>query len=196
MHLKLRTRILWRLLLSICFFWQWGHLHTIAAPPQRGESPVEITARLDKAVISPGLTVTLEELIPVGMAASVDSIEHEAIRIGRFDPQLQKVINLNKSHFGFINPSTEFDKLPASLGVSHPIDFDVKLPNYIRTPTHKGIKFAFRANRLGIYLITATWHQRGHGERISSNPVVLVVKPPTDASGHAILKPEWLGEDD
>jgi hypothetical protein len=161
-----------------------------ACTDAHGSNPaVEIALRLDKPEVTPLETVCLEESIPASMDARVTLIGHDIVRIGCYDRQLGKLVNLRRSLFSAVKPNVSFDELPELLASSHPMLFD------IRTPTHKGIQFTFRPNRLGIFLITTTWYLRNREARISSSPVVLVVKPPVDARGRAVVKPEWLADD-
>ncbi len=154
-----------------------------------GEPAVEITLRLDKPEVKAGEPVILEELVPAAMDAQVTSIGHDVLRIGSYDEKLGKLVNPRWPRFSVVNPEKLFDKLPGSLASSHPMLFD------ITTPKRQGFEFTCRPNRLGSFLITARWYLRNRGASIASNPVVLVVKPPVDASGRPVVKPEWLAAD-
>ena len=148
--------------------------------------PVEVTLRLEKAEVTPEETVRLEELIPAKMKAEVRTVMHRILEIGRYDRHRGKLINVEyPSPFMPINFDEGFDDLPRGLVSSHPMAFD------ILTPRQKGIEFSFRPRRLGIFLITATWGLENQDD-ITSQPVVLVVKPPLDKNNRPIVKPEWL----
>ena len=154
------------------------------------ELPCLITLRLNKWEVTPEETVYLEELVPVEMQVEIDrSISHDVIEIGRYDKQSGRLVTIRDARFYRTILHTEgFDDLPRSLGASHPIPFKIK------NLRHKGISFEFRPRRLGIFLITATWSLRDSGGLITSQPVVLVVRPPLDEKGRPIVKPEWLRE--
>ncbi len=151
-----------------------------------GEPTAEITLRLDKPEVTPGEIVSLEELIPTVMDAKVTGISHDILRIGCYDRHLGRLVNLSKPSFSQVNPHRLFDKLPESRASPHGVLFD------IRTPKYKGVEFSCRPNRLGVFLLTATWYLWNREAGIASNPVILVVKPPVDISGQPVVKPEWL----
>src|SRR5207249_819198 len=111
--------------------------------------PVEITLRLDKAEVTPGETVSLQELIPATLDDHMISIGHQVLRIGSYDRKLGKLVNLSEELFSSVNPDKVFDNLPGGSIAPHGLPFD------IRTSKHKGIEYKFRANRLGIFLMTA-----------------------------------------
>jgi hypothetical protein len=123
------------------------------------------------------------------MASFLRGIDHDVLRIGRYDKKLGKLVNIRKSElFRIVNCHVEFRGLPGSSSSDHGLGFE------IRTSKYKGVEFPFRPKRLGIYLITASWRLEEPKGEISSSPIVLVVKPPLDAEGHPIVKPEWLEE--
>lgn len=157
----------------------------VAFSPEKPH-PVEISARLDKQEAAPGDTIRLVELIPSSEDAMVGAIDHDILLIGRFNKKLGKLMNLQHDYFGSVPAHKAFDKLPGMLHGSHAFDFGV------RNPRQKGMEFEFRPKWLGIYLITTTWDFRNRKDRFVSNPVVLVVKPPMDAKGQPVVKPEWL----
>lgn len=161
---------------------------TLAAKRHR-EPAVEIDLKLDHRETLVGSWVNLQELVPATMKAEVGNISHTVLRIGRYDVELRRLVNINHDSFSLVNPDKAFSKLPESLASSHPYSFDV------RTPKVKGAEFRFRPNRLGIFLITATWLLRNQEAPISSNPAVLLVKPPVDAKGRPVVEPEWLAEE-
>jgi hypothetical protein len=165
--------------------------HMFAKPPAatRPEPAVEISLRLDKDEVTPEQSVRLQELVPASFEAKVDGTGHSVLRIGKFDAKRAELVNMDSAEFSLIAPDKVFDKLPGMLAFFHPIDFEV------RTPRHKGVEFELRANRLGIFLITARWYLRDREGTIASAPVVLVVKPPKDANGRPVVKPEWLVND-
>ncbi|GBD35479.1 hypothetical protein HRbin36_00591 [bacterium HR36] len=153
------------------------------------ELPVIITLRLNKSEVTPEETVRLEQLVPAEIELEIGrSVWHDVIEIGRYDKQSGCLVAISDPRFYRTIEYTEgFDELPRSLGASHPIPFKIK------DGRHKGIWFEFRSRRLGIFLITATW-SLCDGGYITSQPVVLVVKPPLDEKGRPIVKPEWLRE--
>ena len=158
---------------------------------QPWESIIEITLKIDKAEVTPEDTVILKEVIPSAMDAKVVSINHTVVRIGRFDKKLGKLISIDRSSlYSHVNSKKEFEGLPGSLGFSHPFDFE------IRTPKYKGAEFTVRPKRLGVYLIIASWLLRDRMDYISSNPVILIVRPPVDARGKPVVKPEWISKEE
>jgi hypothetical protein len=165
-----------------------GETFSSSAETSRREPAVEISLRANKEVSAPGEAVDLEELVSAKMKAEVRSVRHTVLRIGSYDKKTGKLVNLDSLCYVPANPDKDFEKLPGFLTGSHTMDFD------ITTPKQKGLRFVFRPKRLGIYLIIARWSLED-GKVISSQPWVLVVKPPTDTSGRAIVKPEWLEQD-
>ncbi len=125
------------------------------------------------------------------MDAQVNGTGHDVVRIGYYDPQMGKLVNHRSPlFFSHVMGFRLFDDLPECLIICcRPMHFR------IRTARHKGTEFTFRSNRLGIFLITATWSLRNRNEVISSNPVVLAVKPPVDTNGRPVVKPEWLWDE-
>ncbi len=177
------------LVLCVSTVTRWGLGVGLSAYAAPRDPTIEITLLLDKPQVVPGEAVNLEELIPASMEAHVTGIQHDILRIGYYDRELGKLVNLHGPPFSHVSPRKLFDDLPEGRAVPHGILFD------IRTPRHKGIEFTCRPNRVGIFLITARWYLRNRGERIASNPVVLAVQPPVNASGRPVVKPEWLAEE-
>jgi hypothetical protein len=150
--------------------------------------PMDLTARLDKWDICPGDCVRLEEQISSDIDAKVKMVLHHVVRIGRYDDNIGSLVNLDKEAFVDASAEHDFIDLPPNLSCN-PF-----LPYSVTTPRTKGTEFEFRPRLLGIYLLTVEWILWiGEDKRtFSSNPVVLVVRPPKDAKGKPIVKPEWL----
>jgi hypothetical protein len=190
LHRAWITLSLSSLLLSILGLAWWKHPKGIFPNLPNTPVPVEVTLQPVKNEVTPGERVMLEEVIPVQMNVQVDGINHTGLRIGHYDRQLEKLVNRDASSFSEVSPAKTFDGLPGILRFSHAMYFE------IRTPKFKGTRFVFRPTRLGIFLITSEWHLRNQKRTISSNPVVIVVKPPVDRRGAVRVKSEWLAEDD
>jgi hypothetical protein len=92
------------------------------------EDPIEVTLRLSKSTVLPGETVRIKELIPSARNAEVGGIAHIVLRIGRYDTKLRKLVNLESGLFSHVDVREAFDKLPGSLGFSHPYSFDISTP--------------------------------------------------------------------
>jgi len=178
------------LLLSILSLACWKQPKGIFPNLPNTPVPVEVTLRPVKTEVTPGEKVMLEEVIPAQKNVQVDGINHTVLRIGHYDRQLEKLVNRESSSFSDVSPAKAFDGLPGILRFSHAMYFE------IRTPKFKGTRFVLRPTRLGIFLITSEWHLRNQTRTISSNPVVIVVKPPVDRRGAVRVKSEWLAEDD
>jgi hypothetical protein len=153
-----------------------------------GRQAGDISVRIDKQEVVPGELVRMEETIAAKKNARVIGVKHDVLRIGRFDPSTNGLVNLDKDEFRLVSNDQNFDNLPWNLGMSHGMSFDVQ------NPRRKGTEFEFRPKRLGIYLITVSWLLRENDASISSYPAVLIVKPPVDGDGKPIVKAEWLEE--
>jgi hypothetical protein len=152
------------------------------------ELGIAVTLRLDKHEVAVGSAVKLDELVPNGMDIRVNRISHHVLRIGRYDKNLRRLVNLDKSQFVHLEVSNDFDGLPWSRTTPHSVRLE------LLDRDSKGTEFSFRPRRIGIFLITAAWIQWTPYEIATSQPIVLVVKPPKDMSGHDTVKPEWLEE--
>lgn len=155
----------------------------------RQKSSREMVLKLSKRYVTPEEVVRLQELIPAEAEVRVRDIMHDVVRIAHYDNRLGMLVNLDCSEYQVVNPSTAFDNLPAFVTWSHSIEgggFRIQNPRY------KGEEFNFRPKQLGAFLITAEWHLRATNEKITSQPIVLVVRPPKGPDGRPVVKPEWL----
>ena len=59
----------------------------------------------------------------------------------------------------------------------------------------RGEVIEYKPNRLGIFLLWSEWKVDDDPTPWHSQPIVLVVRPPTDAKGQLIIKEEWLKDD-
>jgi len=159
-----------------------------AEEPRNSAKPVQLMLRLNEHEVFPGQSVRLEESIPASVETGFRGIGHDVISIGRYDEKVASLVNLRPKEFDAVEPNDEFDGLLGGYMSSAGITFTSQ------NPRQKGIEFEFRPKRLGIYMITASWGIKGKDEWIASNPVILIVKPPTGSNGKPIVKPEWLKE--
>jgi hypothetical protein len=176
------------MVLSVCHL--LVNIDAAGRATQRGqeEEPVAISLKISPSEITPGQPITLQELLPPRPKVAVATISHYCLRIGSYNPTLKKLCNSQVRLFLHTSVFSEFDGLPGGLrSVPPTAQFD------ITTKAAIGFAFRFRAKRLGIYLIKASWTLANH-EVIYSAPIVLVVKPPIDDKGQPIVKPEWLEE--
>ncbi len=160
------------------------------APVPKVEPIIKVRLALDKAEITLGETVKLEESIPVKPEVKVSGFTRTVTRIGRYDPQSGGTVNLRPKDFEDITGLCD-DRdgaLPAISGFSNPR----MLPDLGKG--RRGIVTEFVPKRLGIFLIQTRWSVSGDSDW-HSPPIVLVVQPPTDEKGRPIVKPEWLAND-
>ncbi|VTU00711.1 unnamed protein product [Gemmataceae bacterium] len=156
---------------------------------------VRLSARLDRADVHPGDLVRLTEVVPAGKGIKVFAANHEFILVGDYDPKLGELVNLDRRENVFVRLEDRdpFEGLHSNLLMAH------GFPLNVRTPREQGIEFEFRPNRIGIFSIVANWlvddKDEGKSQRWYSQPVVLVVRPPFDAAGKPVVKPEWLDFD-
>ena len=174
-----------------------GFVPAVRAPAviasRENEVPVavrQITLSLNRSEAIPGAPIRLTETIPIGLAAKVRVFYHEVVLIGRYDPEIDEMVPVEFNRYRHPDADWIFDDLYDNLHFSHATE-----PEAL-TPSVKGTEFEFKAKRLGIFLIRATWGLEGKARDITGPPIVLVVSPPRDAKGKPVVKPEWLKEVD
>jgi hypothetical protein len=155
----------------------------------------ELVCRLDRNSAAPGEVVRLTGFIRADHDDAVREVWHRIVRVSDYDPKAKRLKNLKTDDFRTEAPPFEevFDDLPLNLtapGAAGVLLYDVQ------TRRVKGKEFEFRPKVLGVYLIYTTWEFRTSKQRVESQPVLLEVKPPLDAQGRPVVKPEWLPKDE
>lgn len=160
--------------------------------PTEDPGPGELVCRLDRTSAAPGETVRITGLVRSSHNDVVREVWHRVVRISGYDKQAEGLKNLKVREFCTESPPREepFVDLPLNLTTPGAFIYDVQ------TRRVKGKEFEFRAKVLGSYLIYMTWEFKTSRQRVESQPVLLVVKPPRDPQGRAVVRPEWLSEDD
>lgn len=158
-----------------------------ADPP--ATRPLELVTRLDRQTATPGEKVRIVELVPASADVLVRDIVHRVVKVAVFDRKAERLKNLKPERFEpVLFVEEEFADLPGNLAGPNGLAFDT------RNPREKGMEFEFRPKHLGTYLIYTIWDFKKGGDRIESQPVLLVVRPPLDAQGRPVIKPEWVSE--
>lgn len=157
----------------------------VAAAAEDKPFPVQITAALDKAQVSPGEEVRLSELIPADVEMDVSTISQKILLIGKYDKELNHLINLDPERYR-VSLGAEFEDLPFARAAASSVPF----PFNVTTPKTKGFELTFKPKKIGIYMITAEWLLHKDGGRKVSQPVILTVFPPEGVP----IKKEWLRE--
>jgi hypothetical protein len=152
------------------------------------ELPMSITLRIDKSRAVPAEPLVIDELVPDNANFEIASVDHEVLRIGQYDSRIEYMVNFDHQRFLLVNPDSVFDGLPWSMGYAH------GAYNYWFSG-QKGVRFRFKPNTVGVFLIKSKWLVRDPQKSIESNPLVLIVAPPIGSDGRAVLKPEWFAWD-
>jgi hypothetical protein len=152
-----------------------GAVFAMSGPP-RYHDPILITLKVDKADVRLGEKSRLEETSSSFLDLAVASIHHSVLTIGEYDAKLVSLVNLDKRQFLRQDPSAIFKGLPLGIGSSHGIS--LKTNKKI-----KSITFSLEAQRLGVFMITAKWSLRETGQRLSSNPIIIMVRPSMPGKG-------------
>lgn len=166
------------------------------APVVPADSPPagELLCRLDRTVASPGQVVRLTGLIRADHDATVREVWHDAVRVAEYDPKAGRLKNLKAGLFYPVGPPGPevFENLP--MNSTTPGADGVMLWD-VQTPRVKGLEFEFKPKQLGTFLIYAKWEFTTTRQQVEAPPVLLVVRPPMDAKGRPVARPEGLDKD-
>lgn len=150
--------------------------------------PPSMTLTIDRNHAVPGDVIRIRhscrtsEFKRIGMVAG---LSYRVKRLAFFHRAQNRMVFDTRLGFTPESPSSVFQGLPEGYGSSHGFD-PVKSK---RGAT--GFEETFRAKRVGVFLLTATWLLRDSDhDTVTSNPVVLIVSPRFGIDGRAIVTPE------
>jgi hypothetical protein len=160
-----------------------------AEPEKQPEKQiVGVTVRLDRQEACPGETVRVTEVVPASDDLRVIGLGHTVYRIGDYDPKSGRMVNREPEDMLHTLAEKVFDDLPPCEAGTRTREFTMK------NPREQGFEIECKPKQIGIYMVVARWHLRDGtkgGSFLYGQPVILVVKPPLDAKGQPIVKPEW-----